>query len=56
MVNANSSQIMNGVGEHFDPKKKKKGTSYHQLHECQDPWEYSNYCITIVVLRVTYLT
>ena len=22
MVNANSSQIMNGVGEHFDPKKK----------------------------------
>lgn len=24
MVNANSSQIMNGVGEHFDPKKKKK--------------------------------
>ena len=24
MVNANSSQIMDGVGEHFDPKKKKE--------------------------------
>ena len=26
MVNANSSQIMNGVGEHFDPKKKELHT------------------------------
>ena len=32
IFNAISSQIMSGVGEHFDPEKK-RGTSYHQMHE-----------------------
>ena len=53
MVNAISSQIMSGVGEHFDPEKKRE---LHTIRCMSGPWEYSNYCITIVVLRVTYLT
>lgn len=47
MVNANSSQIMNGVGEHFDPKKKKK----KELHtiSCMSVKTHGNIA-TIVLL------